>query len=143
MSGWGLLFLGAIAAATVTMAALQIAAAILAARAARRFFAVTDRLEQELMPAIARLNAIAADAGQTAALVRVQVERADRLFADFVARAERTLTLVQNAVVTPAREGFAIIAGLRGALAALRHIRARAGQGSGLGVEEEDALFIG
>ena len=77
------------------------------------------------------------------ALATAQVERVDQLFGDLSRRAEQTMTVVQQAIVTPAREGAALFSALRSTLAAIRGLR---GNGSGRpprGVEEDDALFIG
>ena len=70
-----------------------------------------------------------------------QVERADAMLTDLGRRVDDTVTLVQNAVVTPAREGLALLAGIRAAVGALRGLRESRGDGNRH--EEEDALFIG
>jgi hypothetical protein len=49
---------------------------------------------------------------------------------------------VQDAIVTPAREGLAIVAAVRATLTALRGFRALAPR-HGRQAEEEDPLFIG
>jgi hypothetical protein len=53
------------------------------------------------------------------------------------------MVVVQQAIITPARESAALFSALRSTFAAIRGLR---GNGSGRpprGVEEDDALFIG
>jgi hypothetical protein len=50
---------------------------------------------------------------------------------------------VQRAIVMPAREGFALISGIRAALAALKGLGARGGPTRTPAHEDEDPLFIG
>lgn len=142
MSVWAHIFLGAIALATVVMAAIQVGAILYAGRLAKRVDRIVDRVEQELRPLFATLTAMSQDAARATSLAVTQVERADRLMADFTDRAEQTMALLQQAVVTPARHGAAIVGGIRAALAALLDVRrqpAAAGRGRS---DEEDALFI-
>ena len=141
MSGWTLGFLGAIAVATVLMAAIQVGAVIYASRLARKVQRISEQVEAEIKPLFTTLNQISVDAARAASLAAAQVERADRLFADVSLRVEQTVTALQNSIVAPARQGVALINGIRAALAALRafrnHARARSRS------EDEDALFIG
>jgi hypothetical protein len=135
-------FLGVIAAAVAVMAAIQVAAVVYATRAARRIDRLADRLEQDMRPIVANLQTVTADAARATALAATQVERADRLFADLAQRTEQTLAMVQDAVVTPARDGFAWLNGLKAALAALRALKRPAGPRRS-NAEDDDALFIG
>jgi hypothetical protein len=50
--------------------------------------------------------------------------------------------IVQQAIITPAREGMAIVAAIRATFSALRGFRDM-GPRPGRGAEEEDPLFIG
>jgi hypothetical protein len=134
---WADLYLGVIAAATLTMAVLQVAAVVAAGRMARRLERLADRVESDLKPFVGHLDAIGRDAAHAASLATAQVERVDRLFADLGQRAEHTLTTLQAAFGGTAREGAALMAGLRAALGVLRD-RSRGATRS----EEEDALFI-
>ena len=135
-------FLGIIAAAVVVMAGIQVAAAIAAARLARRVDRLTMQIEQDIRPVVQNLNAITSEAARAAALAATQVERADRLFGDLAHRVDDTLNTLQARVFGPAREGVAVLAGLRAALAAFRDLR-DSGRRRPAPVEEEDALFIG
>ncbi len=143
MTGWSQVFLGAIAIATLLMAIVQVGAAVYAGRLAKRVDRLADQVEQEIRPLFASLNSISRDAARAASLAATQVERADRLMADFTQRAEQTMATVQQVVVGPARQGMALLGGFRAALAALRDARARQSSPSpGTRGEDEDALFI-
>lgn len=135
------LFLGVIALAVTVMAAIQVGAIVFAVRVAQRLERLATHIEHDIRPMVANLNALSADAARAAALAAAQVERADRLFGELANRVEQTLTTLQRSVLAPAREGFAVLAGLKAVLDAFRAPRethSRAG-----GVEDEDALFIG
>jgi hypothetical protein len=135
-------FLGIIAVAVALMAAIQVGAIIVAARLAKRVDRLADQIEQDIKPVFQNLTTLTADAARAAALAAVQVERADKVFGDLAHRIDYTLNTLQNRVLGPAREGVALLAGLRAALAALREIRESGAKRPGT-VEEEDALFIG
>ena len=139
---WALIFLGAIALATVSMAALQIGAIVYAGRLARRVDRLADQVERELGPLFANLTTMSRDAARATSLAVTQVERADRLVADFTARAEQVMAVVQDAVVAPAREGLAVLSALRAAFLALRETRDRGPVGRPTRGDDEDALFI-
>jgi hypothetical protein len=138
---WRDVFLGAIALATVVMAILQIGAIVFATRLARRVDRLTETVEQEIKPVLANLSAISQDAARAAALAAAQVERADRLFADVSQRVDETVTTVQRFIIAPARETRAFLSGLRAAFQAFRELRRR--RRPEMGLDEEDALFIG
>jgi hypothetical protein len=71
-------------------------------------------------PLIAARNAIAEEASRTVALATAQAQKVDRLVTDLSVRVEQTAAIVQDAIVTPAREGLAIVAAIRASLGALR-----------------------
>src|SRR5207245_1703492 len=73
---------------------------------------LADQLEHEVKPLFVSLNAIGRDASRAVALGAAQVERADRLFADLVAKIETTVNTIQAGLIAPAREGRAIFAAL-------------------------------
>ena len=139
MSGWTDVFLGVIAAATLISAIIQIGVLVAAGRLAVRLMRLADRVEREIKPVFAHLDAIGRDASRATALAAAQVERADTLFADVAFRVEQTLDGVQSAIVKPAREGAAILAGFRAALESLRDGRSERNRTRG---EDDDALFI-
>ncbi len=133
-------WLGAIAAATLAMAIVQVGAIVYAARLGRRLERRIEELEVQLSPLLERLAVMTTDAARAAALAVAQIERADALFADFARRAEQTMAVVQQAIVSPAREWLAILSGVRAGVSALGSLR-RSGRSHT--AEEDDALFIG
>ncbi len=139
MSGWGEVFLGVIACATLSTAIVQIGVLIAAAKLARRLEGLATQFEDQMKPLFAHLDTIGREASRASILAGVQIERVDTLFADIVQRLEQTLTSLQSAVATPAREGAALLAGFRAMVDVLRSGgRPRPRTRS----EEEDALFI-
>ena len=155
MTDWNLVFLGVIAAATLIMALIQVGMIVVAAGAAKKAQQAVEKAQaalttaqqtitsvrEDIRPLIAKANAIADEASKTAALATAQAQKVDRLVTDLAVRIDETSTLVQQAIVTPAREGMAIIAAVKATLGALRagaDWRRRASRS-----EEEDPLFIG
>ena len=141
MNTWAVVFLGVIAAATLATAIIQIAVIVAAGRLARRVERLADELEREVKPLFGHLNAIGRDAARAASLASLQVERADRLFADLAGRVDTALNGLQVAIGKPASEGRALLSAFKAAIQALKDARrgSRARQGGG---EDEDALFI-
>ena len=143
MTDWSLVFLGAIALATLTMAVIQVGVIVYAGRLKWRMDRLAETVERDLKPLIGRLNNMSGDAARVSSLAVAQAERVDQLFAEFSQRSDHILSLVQNAIVVPAREGMAVLEGLRAGLAALRSLaERRASQPPGT-AEDEEALFIG
>jgi hypothetical protein len=139
-------WLGVIAVAVAVMALIQVGAIVAAARLAKRVDALTGQLEREIKPLVANLSSMSSDAARAAALAVSQVERIDHLVRDFARRAEQTMAVAQSVVGGPARNGAAVLAGIRAAVLALRGMReasARRGATARMVSEEEDSLFIG
>jgi len=140
--GWSDLFLGVIAAATLLMALIQVGAMITALRLARQAQQAIQSVHQEVKPLLARAQSIAEEASRTVALATAQAQKVDRLITDLSQRVDETSAVLQHAIMTPAREGLAIVAAVKAALAALRGMR-ELGTRNGRHAEEEDPLFIG
>ena len=139
---WTEIFLGIIAVATLMMALLQLGIVMYGWVLARKIARLVTDVEREMGSIMESLNAVARDAARATALAAVQVERVDRLFADLSLRVEQTAATVQKAIIAPLREGAAVMAGLRAAVAVLKELTGRSGA-PGPRSEEEDALFIG
>lgn len=139
---WSAVFLGLIAAATLVMAAIQVGAIIYAARLAGRVERLTARVERDIAPAIEQVRAMSVSAARTVELAAKQAERADRLFADVSRRVDETTALLQDVIVTPARQGRAILTAVAAALGAYEQFR-RASRSRQAHLDEEDPLFIG
>jgi hypothetical protein len=63
-------FLGVIAVAVVVMAAIQVAAVVVALRLARRVGRFAERVEQDVRPIVASLQALTADAARATAFFK-------------------------------------------------------------------------
>jgi hypothetical protein len=129
------------AIALVAMAIGQVVLALTAARMARQASETVQEFRRDLHPVLDRVRQIADDASKTSAIARVQAERIDQLVESTARRIDETVTIVQESIVGPVRQGAALMAGLRAAIEVFqrgsgRHRPAR-------GREEDDALFIG
>jgi hypothetical protein len=98
-------------------------------------------VQQEIRPLVSKLTAVADDASHTAALATAQAQKVDRLVTDLARRVDDTAAAVQRAIILPAREGMAIVAGLKAGLAAIRGFREMRERRRH--AEEEESLFIG
>jgi hypothetical protein len=134
-------FLGIIAVATLVMATVQVGFIIYGWTLARRASRMLDQIDQELKPVLDSLSAMAKDAARASALAVVQVERVDRMFTDLSARVEQTASTFQRTILTPLREGAAVMAGIKAALAILKDVTSR--HGPAARNEDDDPLFIG
>jgi hypothetical protein len=157
VTDWNLVFLGVIAAATLIMALIQIGLIVVAAGAAKRAQQAVEQAQtalataqqtitsvhEEIRPLIARAKAIAEEASKTASLATLQAQKVDRVVTTLASRIDETSSLVQQALVTPAREGIAIIAAIKATLGALRASADWRRRTSRSRSEEEDPLFIG
>jgi hypothetical protein len=140
------LFLGMIAVAVLVMAIIQVGALVVALRTARRVGETVSRLEQEVKPIVDNLHTMSSDAARATTLAVTQVERAGQLIADVSRRVDETAATLQSSIVTPAREGYAMLQGLMAALSALRQGGAAPADSRSRRqppAEEEDPLFIG
>ena len=143
MNEWNQVFLGVIAVATALMALVQIGAIVVLARVAGQVQSMVATIQTDIRPVIARANAIAEEASKTATLATAQAHKIDRLLTDLTRRVDETSAVIQQAILTPAREGMAIIAALKAGFAVLQGLGIRDMRGRHGGVDDEDALFIG
>lgn len=149
MNDWSGVFLAIIAVATLLMALIQVGAIIALLRVARQAqesMTVLQRdvrpLLADVKPLLARANEIADEASRTMTLAAAQAQKVDHLVTDLTRRVDETSVLVQQAIVTPAREGLAMVAAVKAAMGVLRRsgdFRGRARRHE----NEEDPLFIG
>lgn len=149
MTEWSGVFLAVIAGATLVMALIQVGAIIAALRVAKQAQgAITSMqgaiasIQSDVQPLIAKAREVADEASRTASLATQQVQKVDKLVTDLTRRIDETSAIVQQAIVTPAREGIAIVAAIKSALGVLRgggDFRGRTRRTA----DDEDALFIG
>jgi hypothetical protein len=135
-------FLGLIALATLLMAVIQIGAIVAATRVVRQAQQTLTSVQQDIRPLIAKANAVADEASRTAAIATAQAEKVDRLLSDLAVRVDQTASIVQQAIIAPAREGIAIVAAVKAGLGALKGFRPHRPR-NGRTADEEDPLFIG
>jgi hypothetical protein len=141
VSFWAEVSLGVIALATLTMALVQVSVIVYGWMLARRISRLVGQIEQEMKPLADNLNAMARDAARATALASAQVERVDKLFTEMTTKIEHTATTIQKSIVSPLRDGAAVMTGIRAAIEVFRDLsRSRTARGRN---EEEDALFIG
>jgi hypothetical protein len=148
VSGTAEVLLGVIAVSVAIMAIVQVGVIVAGLRVARRVERLATELETGVKPLLAHLTALTAEASRAANLAAAQVERFDKLVADLAVRLEQTMTAAQQFVSGPAREGMAIVAGIRAAMTAFRGLRESARRRSATRTfasieEEEESLFIG
>ena len=145
MSETGELFLGIIALAVLIMAAIQVYAIFAGIRLAKRVDQLATQLDQEIKPLMANLTALSSEAARAAALAAKQAERLDRVFGELVQRVDVTLAAAQEFVTGPARQGMAIMAGVRAVIDSFRGLReaSRRRTATRAAVDEEESLFIG
>jgi hypothetical protein len=134
-------FLGIIAAATLLMALIQVGLIVAVLRIARQVQQTIADVQRDVKPLIAKVTAVADEASRTAVLATAQAQKIDRLVTDLSVRVDQTAGVVQHAIITPAREGLAIVAALKAGFESLRGFRERPRHGRG--ADEEDPLFIG
>ncbi len=145
MTETGELFLGIIAFAVMVMAAIQVAAIIAGVRLARRVDELATKVDHEIKPLIANLTNLSSEAARAAAIAARQAERLDRVLGEMVERVDETLAAAQEFVTGPARQGMAIMAGVKAVLDAFRSVReaSRRRAAPRPAVDEEESLFIG
>jgi hypothetical protein len=142
VNDWSGLFLAIIAVATLVMALIQVGAIIAVLRLARQAQDVAASVQRDVKPLLAKVNAIADEASKTATLATAQAQKVDVLVTDLSRKVEETSALVQQAIMTPAREGMAVVAGVRAALGVFRGFGDFRGR-TRRTADEEDPLFIG
>ena len=135
-------FLGVIAVAVAVMAMIQVVAIVVAMRAARRVGDAVARFEDDIRPIVANLKSVSADAARTASIASAQAQRAEQLINDVTARVSNTVAVVEETLLGRARDAYAMVQGLFGALSAFRQGPPSPGRRPGT-TEEEDSLFIG
>lgn len=138
---WSEVFLGTIAVATLIMALVQVGAIVALIRALMQAQRTLGTVQKEIRPLVDKANAIAEEASRTAALATAQAEKIDVLVTDLSQRVETTAAIVQDAIITPAREGMAIVSAVKASLGVLRGFRDTRPRTARQ--EEEDPLFIG
>ena len=142
VSFWAEVFLGVIALATLTMAAIQVGVIVYGVSTARRLDRLLKQVEHEMKPLADSINTIARDAARISSMATGHVERVDRLVTDLTARIEQTATTVQDAILKPLRDGAAIMSGVKAVIDVVGELTNRPGAAR-TRADEDEALFIG
>lgn len=139
------LFLGVIAVAVLVMALIQVGAVIAGFRLAKRVDRMADQLERDVKPLLANLTTVSSEAARAATMAAAQVERFDKVFTELTQRVDHTLAAAQEFVTGPARQGMAVMTGVKAMIDAFRGIReaSRRRTASRPAVDDEESLFIG
>jgi hypothetical protein len=141
------LLIGVIAVAVAVLAVVQVWAIVAGLRVARRVERLMIELETGVKPLLDNLNTLSAEASRVATAAAGNVERFDRLFGEMMLRFERTLDAAHRLVTGPARDGMAVVAGVRAAVTALQGMREASRRRSASRArpitDEEESLFIG
>lgn len=138
-------FLGVIAVAVLVMALIQVGAIIAGFRLAKRVDRMADQLERDIKPLLANLTTVSSEAARAAAMAAAQIERFDRVFSELTQRVDRTLAAAHDFVTGPARQGMAVMTGVKAMIDAFKGIReaTRRRTASRPAVDDEESLFIG
>jgi len=146
MSSTGEVFLGVIALAVAVMALIQVGAIVAGLRLARRVDRITTQLEQDVKPLLNHLTTISSEAAKATTMASAQVERIDKTMTQLLARVDQTVATAHHIVTGPARNGLALVAGVRAAMGAFQTLREASRRRSAVRhpvPEDEDSLFIG
>jgi hypothetical protein len=137
-------FLGLIAAGVLLMAVGQVTAVILAVRATRRVGDALGRLEESVRPIVANVQQMSEDAARATAIASAQVARAERMMDEVSRKIDETMSMVQHTIITPARNGMAVLEGIKAAFGAFFGGGSSRRRSPGpAGIAEDDASFIG
>jgi hypothetical protein len=139
VSDSGNVWLGVIAVATLVIAIVQVGVLVVAGLLARRLSQLAATVERDLKPIVGHVNAIGQDIARASAIATLQVERADRFFADLNGRLEQSIESVRETVTRRARDGAAFLNAVQAAVSAIRNPPAPRRRSRG---DDEDALFI-
>ena len=138
------LYLGLIALGVIVMATIQVAAVVAGIRAARRVGEMVGRFERDVRPIIANLQKVSEEAARASAQAAAQVDRLDALVSSVAQRVEETAATLQQTILQPARDGLAILSGLKSVIASFREPRGTSEPKERTGPREsQDDLFIG
>jgi hypothetical protein len=146
MSTTGEVFLGIIAVAVAIMALIQVGAILAGLRLARRVERMTTQLEQDIKPLLQHVTSISSEAAKATALASAQIERIDKSVTHLLARVDQTVTTAQHIITGPARNGLAVVAGVKAAMGALKTFREASRRRPAVRhpvPEDEESLFIG
>jgi len=139
VTDWQTIWLAVIAVAVLVMAVMQVGLVVVMMRTARQATDTLQQVRRDVQPILERAQRISDEAARATALATAQVERIDGMLASTAVRVDQTLSIVQGAIVEPVRQGAAVVAAVRAAMAVFRSIGDRPRSAR----SEEEALFVG
>jgi hypothetical protein len=116
------MFLAILAISTLILAVVQAAVVIAGFVLARRFTDAVSKMEKATLPLLSRVDAMAVE-GLALESVPDQLGRVERATSDVMSRIDQTAQRVQSYVLTPARQGVALLAGARAVMQVFRRSR--------------------
>jgi hypothetical protein len=137
VTDWQGFWLAAIAVALVVTTIMQVTLLAVLIRIALQAARATADLRREIQPLIGKVNKIADDAARATSLAVAQVERVDQFMSHTVERVDEVFDVVHHSILTPLRQGTAILAAIKAALAVFGGRQDRKSR------DDEDPLFIG
>jgi hypothetical protein len=114
------ILLAILAFSTLIMAVSQVVILIGGVVLARRINAAIARIEDATMPVLAHLDSMAAEGLTALATLRDQLGRVEQATTEIVSRVDHTMQRLQAYVLTPARQGVALLAGARAVMEVFR-----------------------
>jgi hypothetical protein len=117
------LFLAILAISTLILAVVQAGVVIAGFVLAKRFTDAFSRLEEACMPLLSHVDTMAAEGLNALESVRDQLNRFERVTSDVMSRVDQTSQRLQSYVLTPARQGIALLAGARAVVQVFRKSR--------------------
>lgn len=133
------IWLAIIALSVLCMVVMQVVVGLHLLRVTKQAVQTLQDVRKEISPLVQKAHQVADDAQKVSALALAQVERVDQVMATAAVRIDDTMQIVQHSLLTPVKQGAAVMAGLKAAIAVFR---ARQDKGR-YGRDDEDALFIG
>jgi hypothetical protein len=125
------LFLGILAAVSVLEALLLIAVGVGGFVTYRKVSRLVDAIAtRQVVPAVARVNAILDDVKTVTATVKAETERVDQAIHTTIDRIDDTTDRMRSNVRTRVSGLIGFVKGVRGALEQMRHARHRANDAS-------------
>jgi hypothetical protein len=138
-------YLGLIAFGVIVMATIQVAAIVVAIRAAKRMGEMASRFEQDVRPIVVNLQKVSEEAARASAQAAAQVDRLDALVSGITRRVEDTAATLQETILQPARDWLALLGVLKNVFAGFRQSRGPAREDPARKEPQhpQDDLFIG
>jgi len=146
METWGVVFLGAIALASLVQAGFIVALVVAGLKLGRRIDALQAQIDQQIAPTLKNLERVSRNASEVTDLATMQARRLDLVLADTIDKVEETASLVQRLVLRPLRPVshlVAVLKGIRTGIDVFLHLERRESPPpKSRGGEDDEHLFI-